>query len=269
MSLELLSANESAPGRAPLYPIRFPDAREHCEQNEETCEVYYRGRWQCLRLHDYDRIFEIPGLYEQLFAQRLHCISPQRVVRVFADVLRDWSVNPQDLRVLELGAGNGMVGEELRKLGISQIVGADILNEAAAAAQRDRAGMYDDYLVADFCELPESDAQRALAIGPNCLVTVAALGFGDIPPKAFVTAFNLVSTPGWVVFNIKESFLAGIDDTGFARLIRSMSDHEYIQIQSYCRYNHRMSVAGQKLHYVAIVARKLRPLPEDFLESQP
>ena len=82
-----------------------------------------------------------------------------------------------------------------------------------------------------------------------------------------MTAYNLVTTPRWVVFNIKDSFLTTIDDTGFARLIRMMSDHEYIQIQAYRRYSHRLSVNGQRLHYVAIVARKLRPIPVSALEG--
>ena len=40
-----------------------------------------------------------------------------------------------------------MVGEELEELGASTIVGIDLLPEAAAAAVRDRPGVYDDYCV--------------------------------------------------------------------------------------------------------------------------
>ena len=38
-------------------------------------------------------------------------------------------------------------------------------------------------------------------------MTVAALGYGDIPPQAFAEAFNLISDHGWVAFNIKDRFL--------------------------------------------------------------
>ncbi|HWB55287.1 MAG TPA: class I SAM-dependent methyltransferase [Tepidisphaeraceae bacterium] len=264
MTLELSPTRDANRSRAPKYAIRFPEQREHCSQSEECCEVYIDGRWRRYRLHDYDAIYKVPGLYEQIFAGRLQCSSPQRVVRVFSDVLRDWPTTNGDLRVLDLGAGNGMVGEELRTLGIRSLVGVDILPEAEEAAERDRPGLYDDYLAADLCDLQDEDASRILAFTPNCLVTVAALGFGDIPPKAFITAYNLITTPGWVVFNIKETFLTGIDDSGFSRLVRKMADEEYMQIQAYRRYNHRLSISGKRLHYVAIVARKLRPLPETF-----
>ena len=40
------------------------------------------------------------------------------------------------LRVLDVGAGNGMVGEELDRMGAKHIVGVDIIPEAAEAAQR-------------------------------------------------------------------------------------------------------------------------------------
>lgn len=249
------------------YAIRFPDHHNDRSQNEECCEVLLRGHWQRFRLHDYDAIYQIPGLYEQLFAERLQCNSPQRVIALFSDVLNDWAVHPAGLRVLDFGAGNGMVGEELRSLGVGALVGVDILPEAAEAAGRDRPLVYDDYIVADFSDSNNPHVHRVISSQLNCLITVAALGFGDVPPNAFITAFNSISTPGWVVFNIKESFLGGIDDTGFAHLVRLMCDQEIIQIQAYRRYSHRMSVSGQRLHYVAIVARKLQPTSLTVLEA--
>jgi len=115
--------------------------------------------------------------------------------------------------------------------------------------------------VADLCKPHASQVRRLCQYAPNCLTTVAALGFGDIPPEAFVTAYNLISTPGWLAFNIKERFLDGHDDSGFARLVRSMTERGLMQIQAYRRYSHRRSIAGRRLHYVAMVARKLRAVP--------
>jgi hypothetical protein len=265
MTVELEVAHKIGPAHPTSYPIRFPEHSDHLAQNEECCEIYHNGCWRRLRLHDYAAIYKMPGLYEQLFSHRLRCDSPRRVVNVFADTLIDAGHAPAELRVLDVGAGNGLVGEQLRTLGIGSLVGVDILREAEDAAQRDRPGLYDGYFSVDLCDLSQRDTQRILAFRPNCLVTVAALGFGDIPPKAFTTAFNLVSAPAWIVFNIKETFLSGIDDTGFSRLIRTLCDEDYMQIQAYKRYPHRYSVAGQRLFYVAIVARKLRP----FMELSP
>ena len=33
------------------------------------------------------------------------------------------------------------------------------------------------------------------------MVTVTALGFGDIPTRAFIEAFNIIKNEGWVAFN--------------------------------------------------------------------
>jgi predicted TPR repeat methyltransferase len=217
-----------------------------------------------MRLHDYAGIYKRPGLYEYLFANLLQCTSPQRVTSLLAGTLREWQQQATDLSVIDLGAGNGMVGDQLRLLGIRELVGVEIIPEAAQAAHRDRPGLYDDYVVADLCELRAADAERLRARQPNCLTTVSALGFGDIPPRAFGTAFNLISAPGWLAFNIKETFLSGKDESGFSRLIRALSDREFIQIQAYRRYSHRLSVDSQRLNYVAMVARKLRPMPENL-----
>jgi hypothetical protein len=86
-------------------------------------------------LHDYDRIFSVPGLYEQVVCDRLKCQSPTTVVEVLRDSISQSSDHPNSLRVLDLGAGNGMVGEALKKLGVSRLVGADIITEAREATE--------------------------------------------------------------------------------------------------------------------------------------
>jgi predicted TPR repeat methyltransferase len=184
------------------------------------------------------------------------------------EVVRDWNERSTQLSGIDLGAGNGMVGEQLRAIGVRRLVGVDIIPAAAMAAERDRPCLYDDYVVADLTDLRDSEARALKAHQPNLLSSVSALGFGDIPPKAFSTALNLIATPGWMAFNIKETFLAGLDETGFSRLIRALGDQEIIQIQAYRRYCHRLSVHGEKLKYVAMIARKLQPVPAAMVERE-
>ena len=219
------------------------------------------GSQKRIRFHDYAAIFDIPGLYERLFYDRLECISPFRVTRLLADVAREHGQPPEDLRVLDLGAGNGMVGDELQSLGVKTIVGVDIIPEARSAAMRDRKGIYQDYLVTDMTDVPKDDARRLVSKELNCLTTVATLGFGDIPPKAFSTALSLLATPGWLAFNIKEDFLHERDDSGFARMVRELSRLGVIRIEAYRRYRHRLSVDGRPLYYVAMIASKQRDVP--------
>jgi hypothetical protein len=90
----------------------------------------------------------------------------------------------------------------------------------------------------------------------NCLVTVDALGFGDIPPEAFAEAYNLIEDGGWLALNIKEDFLEHPEDIGFAGLIRRMVGDGTLELSARRRYIHRLSVAGEPIYYVALVARK-------------
>ena len=95
------------------YQIRFPKPDLDLDQDEEFCEVKIDGTWERIRFHDYDKIYSLPGLYEALFYRKLKCCSPSRVVGLLDDVMSDFPQDPTDLRVLDVGAGNGMVGQEL------------------------------------------------------------------------------------------------------------------------------------------------------------
>jgi SAM-dependent methyltransferase len=262
-----LSEPVSTPVNQAPFAIRFPQEDKGRDQDGEWCEIYVDNGWRKLRLHDYDEIFSIPGLYEHLFGQILQCTSPQRIVSLLAECLREADLSPTQLRVLDVGAGNGMLGEQLRLHGVRSLIGLDIIPQAATAAERDRPCLYDQYLVADLCDLTVRQRRCLGDAKFNCLCTASALGFGDIPPRAFATAFNFIEDNGWLGFNIKENFLEGRDDTGFCRLIRALSDRKYIRIEAYRRYHHRLSIEGRPLMYVAMTARKLRDMPMELADA--
>ena len=242
------------------YEIRFPSGKDH-DQDQEWCEVQVDGDARRIRFHDYAEIYALPGLYEQIFYEGLKCDSPRTVADLLCEHLRATGRDSSDLTVLDVGAGNGMVGEQLQSLGVTTIVGVDIIEAAAEATERDRPGVYDDYLVLDLTDIPPA-AQRALETRRfNCLVTVAALGFGDIPPEAFAAAYNLVEPGGLMAFTIKEDFIARNDGSGFSRLVRRALDDGTMELGAHRRYRHRLSVDGEPLHYVAMVAEKHRDLP--------
>lgn len=246
--------------------IRIPENEPHVDQDEEWCEVSMDGETFRVRFHDYAEIYAIPGLYEALFYEKLECCSPQTVCGLLADQLDAEGADLGDLRILDLGAGNGMVGERLA--GAGSIVGVDIIEEAADAARRDRPGVYDDYLVLDFTELPDSARDLLERRDLNGLVTVAALGFGDIPPRAFAEAYNLIADGGWIAFNIKEDFLDREEDgTGFSRLIRKMLVAGVLDRLDQRAYPHRLSAGGDPLHYVAIIGRKNSDVPDELVEA--
>jgi SAM-dependent methyltransferase len=235
--------------------VEFP-GDELLDQDVEWCRVTAAGETREIRFHDYHEIYAIPGLYEFLFYERLRCCSPQVVRELLEEELRDEDVDPAGLRVLDLGAGNGMVGEELAELGVETIVGIDLLPEAATAAERDRPGVYERYHVVDLTALSDARRRELRSHRFNSLVTVAALGFGDIPPLAFAEAFNLVADGGWIAFNIKEHFLDDGEPTGFSRLIGKLLETGIVDQRAEKVYTHRLATNGEELDYVAIVGVK-------------
>lgn len=249
------------------FEIRFPERSDDLNQDEEWFEFQLDGRPRKLLIHDYAELYSIPGLYEALVYDKLACKSPLRLANLLAAVLTDWRAEPKDLRVLDLGAGNGIVAEELGKLGVQHLVGLDLLTEAEHAAHRDHPGLYADYLVTDLSSPSQGDITRLENHQLNCLVTVAALGFGDIPPEAFSTAFNSITPSGWLGMTIKDEFLDPADKSGFSRFVKAMIDQQIIEIQAYQRYCHRLSIDGERLLYVAIVARKKRDVPTSLLRE--
>ncbi len=236
--------------------VAFPAVSKSLAQDTEWCVVRVGDDWRRIRFHDYDRLYEIPGLYEKVIYEALECSSPTTVCGLLMDELDVADEAVHGLHVLDLGAGNGVVGQELAERGVDFIIGADIIEEAAQAAERDRPGIYEDYVIADFTHLNEVDKRQLSAYDLNCLVCVAALGFDDIPPQAFVTAYNLIRPNSWVAFNIKQDFVENGDHTGFATLLQTMVRSHVLDIRRKKRYRHRLATDGRPLHYIAVVGRK-------------
>ncbi len=247
------------------HRIQFPPREaDHLSQDKAFFDLIEDGSKRRLRFHDYDEIYKVPGLYEQLFYDRLKCQSPAKVAEILEHSVAQSREQFTQLRVLDLGAGNGMMGEALKKYGVSRLVGVDIIPEAKTAAVRDRPGLYDAYYVADFCQLTDDQRDDLTQWSFDCLTTVAALGFGDIPPQAFITAFNMVQDEGWVAFNIKETFLELSDTSGFSQVIRQLVFSEFFKLYRLERYRHRISIDGEPVYYFAIAGRKHAPVTPEF-----
>lgn len=250
------------------HQIQFPQMEAY---KFEQDEVYFYlvdrdGEKKKIRFHDYDKIYEIQGLYEQVFYDRLKCSSPVKVTEILKSAIDQSKENFSELRVLDLGAGNGLMGEALKKYGVSRMIGVDIIPEAKMATERDRPHLYDAYYVADFCNLTDDQKEELNSWSLNCLTTVAALGFGDIPPRAFMEALNIIQPEGWVGFNIKETFLNESDKSGFSQMIRELIFSKYLDIYHIERYRHRLSMEGEQLYYFAIAARKNANIPNEFFD---
>jgi hypothetical protein len=226
------------------------------EQNEEWFHLVTEDGQERIRIHEYDRVYDVPGLYEEVVYNRLQCDSPRVITQLLKETMENHGDNSTPLRVLDFGAGNGIVGECLQDaVNTETIVGVDIIDEAKKAVERDRPEIYDDYYVMNLAQPSEEEKQALDDWDFNALVTVAALGFGDIPTRAFVNAFNMVADKSWVVFNIKDRFLSDDDDTGYNEMLQDMIG-ESLHIYQKHHYCHRLSMAGEPLHYYAVIGRK-------------
>lgn len=284
-----------------ILVIRFPqhvDKDKVVAQDDERCEVVDGDKVTTVRFHDYALTFGIPGLYNQLFGgadSETKCISPQVMANLLKEhlhlVLNNDAAVPQTaghkrLRVLDFGAGNGMIGEEVRLLSSTyedgalakstSVVGFDILPEAKMAAERDRPGVYDAYIVANITEYVESlqpEPDKDCLSAFNVLVSVSALSFGDASAAALKAAVSLVQNGGLVLFNLKAELLddevrgskdekmAGRGtDNGFFRLVQQAVADKKLEILARKTYCHRYSVTGKPLYYVAVAAIKHEPL---------
>lgn len=245
--------------------IALPAPGDELEQDEEWVVVRTAKGWRKIRLHDYAEVYAVPGLYERWVYEIFQCQSPAKIRELLVRALGEAGVEPSGLHVLDLGAGNGCVAEELREIGVDSFIGVDIYDEAADAAERDRPGLYADYLVGDMTNLDDSCRHRLEKFGPNTLTCVAALGFGDIPPEVFAAAFNAIQADGWAAFTIKADFMDEADKSGFSVLIKRLIAEGVLDLKSRESYVHRVSTDGEELVYEAIIGRKCRDIPMEWV----
>ena len=236
--------------------IEYPDKSCILDQDEEFFHLITDDGQERIRIHEYDRVYDIPGLYEEVVYNRLRCDSPQVITNLLKEAMQTHGNDDGPLRVLDFGAGNGIVGECLQEeIETEAIIGIDIIEEAKKAVERDRPEIYDDYYVMDLSRPNSDDKNQLNEWDFNALVTVAALGFGDIPTKAFINAFNIVDDNSWVVFNIKDRFFSENDDTGYNQMLQEMIGNN-LKVYKKHHYCHRLSMTGDPLYYYAVVGRK-------------
>jgi len=196
------------PGREQLGPLAFsPDGEEWVEFGPTDA----RRR---IGFHDYAAIYAVPGLYERLFYETLGMRSTAEVVRLYGEVLAAESLEPGGQRVVDFGAGNGLGGEALRALGVGEVLGVDLEPMARTAAQRDRPGVYDDYLVGDLGSWSTQERGALARREPTAVLALSAVGIGHVPPGVLECALGLLGPGGIYGFAVTPTLLPGSDDPG-------------------------------------------------------
>ena len=225
-------------------------------QAEEVLTVTYDdGRAESMRLHEYERVYSVPGLYEEVVQHRLRCESPERIAEAVVGTATGSGLAAGDLRVFDLGAGNGVVGEELVRRGVRVLVGLDNVEEAREASERDRPGLYAEYLVGDLSSHPRVPGAIE-EHGLNCLVAVGALGMGHIAAQSFDAAWRRFPDGSWLGVTVPEQLVdPGTSD--FGDYLEEETSAGRLEVTSRERYRHRLLMDGSEVFYVAIVGRRV------------
>ena len=166
--------------------------------------------------------------YDRNLEQDYGYIAPRIAVDAFAADCTD-----RDVRILDLGCGTGLVGQELAERGFRRIDGLDIspgmLDEARAKQ------IYGDLLVGDMTRPIELGGRSyGAAIGVGCF------GGGHVGPAHLAELIRCVETGGLLVFYINgipysqddyPSHFRSLEADGVCRVLRTERSNYMQQIE--------------------------------------
>lgn len=196
-------------------------------------------------MHDYAALYAEPGLYERVFYDELGMRSTVEVSRLFAATLAELHHDPAEQR--------------LRELGVGHVVGLDLEPAAREAAERDRPGLYDDYLVGDLTAWSEERLADTRGYDLTALVAHAAIGVGHVPPLALERALGLIAPGGLFAFAVAPPLLPGAIDApteaaGYHELLADLLERRGEELARHA-YVHRLRGDGSEDLAVALVGR--------------
>ena len=208
------------------------------------------ARVEELRLHDYDRLYALPGAYEQIVQQRLGCTSPARIASMLGAAVDGAGWRRADVRVLDVGAGNGVSGEALVAEGLTPVLGTDLEDGARQAALRDRPGLYGEYLTLDLLALTDEQRRHLRDLRANALACVAPVGDdgSQVPPAAFLEAARCLTDDALVAYMHDPHF--GVDDVVTPEFWRAGLGARRRGELARERYLHRRTVNGAPFEMV-------------------
>jgi SAM-dependent methyltransferase len=207
---------------------------------------------ELLHLHEYTRIYAVPGLYEHVVQELLQCTSPQIAAAGFLRAATHLGLDPGSLTVLDVGSGTGLVGELVRRGGVARVVGVDSLPAAREASLRDRPRVYADYVVGDFLR-PDAlhESLRPCALGG--LVSAGAFGGTHATPRALDNALAVLPSGAPVAFTLDERWMDVSDPDGFGAAVERLVADGRLTVLERTRFQHRVTTTGQPIFYELVV----------------
>jgi hypothetical protein len=227
---------------------------------QELIRIHHAdGRVEELRLHQYDRVYSLPGLYELIVHGRLGCRSPEQSASMLANTVDRLGWDRANVRVIDLAAGNGISGQALIEQGLCPVLGTDIVPEAREAALRDRPTVYPAYETLDLLALTDEQERRMRALSANAVSCVAPVGTGSeqLPPPALAAAVKLLTADALVTYlhdptlGVADAVTAGF----WARELGTDVKAERLESRPYL---HRQTVSGKPYEMVGVIWRVRR-----------
>jgi SAM-dependent methyltransferase len=243
------------------FSVAFPTVfLEPAEQDKESFVLNHNGHSREIRVQDYDSIFSVPDLYEEVIHKKLECNSPSIIASFLNSYFSRQQRDPHSANVLELGAGNGIVAEALRHYGFRRFYGIDRSLVAAAAAQRDRPGLYQSYAVANLGHPVGEKLESLSNFSPSLLLAVSCLGFSDAGVTNFLSGLTYIKG-GIFMVTLRDRFL---DEEGsdFRKMFEILREEGYVQMEEPVKFVHRKSTDGRPIYYYALMGRMVQALTE-------
>jgi SAM-dependent methyltransferase len=209
---------------------------------------------ETVHLHEYARVYAVPGLYEHVVQDLLQCASPQVVAAGFMRAAASLGREPGSMTVLDVGTGTGLVGELVRRGGVARVVGVDSLSAARTACLRDRPGVYAEYVVGDF-ELGDGlrEVLRPHELGG--LVSAGAFGGAHATPRALENALAVLPRGAPVAFTIDERWMDESVPDGFGAAVARLEADGALTVTERTRFRHRVTTTGEPIFYELVVGR--------------
>jgi len=151
-------------------------------------------------LHDYAALYAVPGLYEAVYVVHLGSGSPALLAAALGEVLPPQARAGR--RVLDAGAGTGLVGEHLVAAGFAPVWAVDLEPASAAAVLRDRPACHRDARALDLLSLADEDRAWLADVAPDVVTVSGAVGFGHLPAAAFLLLVDLLPPGGLLAVTV-------------------------------------------------------------------
>ena len=239
---------------------RLATAQGDPEVGDERIVVYHEdGRTEELLLHEYARLYALPGVYEQIVQEDLGCRSPAVAAEMLGAALDALGRDRARTRIIDLAAGNGVSGEALAAAGMLPVLGTDLEPAARPAALRDRPGIYGEYLTLDLTALTEPQTRHLRELKADAVTCVAPVGAapGQVPPQALASVLRLTG-PDTLSVHLHDPRHGLPDAVDEAFWRRELGELEASLIERR-RYLHRFRVTGAPYEMEAAVWRLRRP----------